>query len=110
MARTLIPVDSVSNEGISLVIDTAGDSVNQHAFVNTGKEVLFSKNDDTVDHTITVQYKEDEYGRDGSDIVTVAAGDTVCIGNFNKELYNHGNEVYVDLDADTGISLCVIRL
>lgn len=107
MARTLIPIDTVTHDGIVFVPDTAANTTDGNYFINSGHEFLFVENTGGTSVTVTIDYVADKYGRDGEKTVTVAAGTTKVIGPFNKDLYNQaGEQVHVDVSA--ACDLCVI--
>jgi hypothetical protein len=111
MARTLIEVDKTSKGGLDFIIDTAVDSANGMEFVNSGNEIMFVENSDTVDHTVTVDYKMDKFGRDGNDQIVVPAGKTFALGTFYTQLYNQNkNKVLIDFDASTGLAVAVVQV
>lgn len=100
MARTVIPVDSVSHNGAVFAIDTAADVTNGNYFLNSGVELLFVDNTDVSSITITIDYVADRYGRDGTKTHTVDPGTMKVIGPFTKDLYNQsGEQVYVNASA-----------
>lgn len=100
MPRTQIPIDAVNDSGIMFVADTAADTTNGNYFVNSGRELLFVENTGSSSVTITLDYVADQYGRDGTKVITVAAGVTKVIGPFAKDLYNQsGEQVYINASA-----------
>jgi hypothetical protein len=110
--RTEILVDVVSESGIDFLIDTAADATNGMQFSNTGRELLLVKNGSASTVTLTLDMKQDGYGRDGSKVVTVAAGATKVIGTFWPELYNQGDKnkkVFVDFSAATSVTVAVVQ-
>jgi hypothetical protein len=111
MARTEIPVDVVSESGVDLLIDTVADALGMQ-FSNSGRELLLVKNGGTASTNVTIDFKADGYGRDGSKVVAVAAGATKAIGTFWPELYNQGEKnqkVFVDFSAATSVTVAVIQ-
>jgi hypothetical protein len=112
MARTEIPVDVVSEIGVDFLIDTAADSANGMQYSNTGRELLLVKNGSASSVNVTVDMKQDGYGRDGSKVIAVAAGATKAIGTFWPELYNQGDKnqkVFVDFSAATSVTVAVVQ-
>ncbi|OYD08546.1 hypothetical protein [Paludifilum halophilum] len=109
MARTAIPVDSPTTNGILLQVDTTIDQTNGMEFTNTGREVLLVENTGTGALTVTLDYAPDRFGRDGQKSVTLQEGETKVIGPFDRDLYNQNNKVYVDFDAATG-NVAVVKV
>lgn len=109
MARTIIPITTATNEGVVFDVSTPADATNGMAFVNTGREVLLVDNAGASSTTLTVDYKADRYGRDGSDSITIAAGEQRLIGTFNADLYNQKNQVHLDFSSATSVNVAVVK-
>lgn len=113
MARTAIPVQTIpANGGVLDDISwTAGDDVNDHEFVNTGREILVMKNTHTGEQTATVVSVADQYGRTGD--ATLAPDATTGFSFWGPGKPAHWNStstlVYVNPVDDTSVSFAVIR-
>jgi hypothetical protein len=110
MARKLIPVDNLTLSGLAINPVTTMDAANGMQFVNTGREIMIAKNTDTVAHTLTIDFAPDRFGRDGSEEISVVAGETLASGLFLPELYNQVHKVLFDVDADTGMTVQIIKV
>lgn len=115
MARTAIAITEVGNQGSKNPITyTAGDAANDHAFENTGREVLLVKNGAT-DVQVTVHAVPDEAGREVDIVATVSANTEALFGPFKPAWWNQRSgvdqgKIQVDIDDDTNVELAVFRL
>jgi hypothetical protein len=101
MARTQIPVDVSADGGAVFAIDTAADTTNGNYFINSGRELLFIENTGASSVTVTIDMMADSYGRDGSKMITVPAGEMRMAGPFPKVPYNQpGEQVHVNASGD----------
>lgn len=115
MPRVIIPVQELTeNAQVDASITfTAGDASNNHYFLNTGREVLIMQSS-AGGKTATITSVADEDGRTGDLTLAPAAGIIGAAGFFNPSLFSQGgsgdlNKVFVELDADTGVSFAVVR-
>ena len=114
MARTQIPIQELAvNGGTDADLAwTAGDDVNEHYFLNTGREILLMRSVDG-SKTATIVSVADEYGRTGDKTIAPAAGKYAAAGPFAPKLFGQTGadfgRVHVDLDDDTNVHFAVIR-
>ena len=113
MARTNIAIQNVdANEQLTPTF-SAMDDVNDHDFVNTGRELVIVQNDDGSPHTVTIVSKGDPvYGRTGDLVKAVAAGAREIFGFLNPSGWNQaaGSLVHVDIDDDTSMTVAVCQI
>lgn len=120
MARTVLTVQSIARTGLNPVY-SAGDSANGHSFDNTGQNIfLIVKNGDASDKTVTITTPNTIDGHALGDLaVVVTAGEERAIGPFPNAIYgtvdtdpdpNIDPAVFVDLSADTSVTLGAFRL
>lgn len=115
MPRTSIAVEEVPFQSFDNDITFgAVDAVNGMMFPNDGQTVLLVKNADAASKTVTVQSVQDENGRTGNLVVTVAAGKTGIIGPLRPKLFSQrsidAGMVYVDFSAATSTTVACLRL
>lgn len=111
MARTALTVQTISRSGIAPSY-ASGDAANGHQFSNNGKTFLHVKNGGGSSITVTIQTPGSVDGLAVADrTVTVANGAEKMIGPFPTTTYNQsGGLVYVDLSADTSVTLAAFYL
>ncbi len=120
MARTVLTVNSVVRTGL-VVAYVSGDSANGHSFDNTGENVfLLVINGDAADKTVTITTPNQVDGHDIGDLaVVVTASEERVIGPFPNAIYGTVDTdpdpdidpaVFVDLSADTSVTLGAFRL
>lgn len=115
MARTSIAVQTVPAHGAALddITFSAADATNDHDFVNTGRELVLMKNDDSSQHTATIVSVADEHGRTGDQDMAPDAGEISIAGPFPPSLWNsEAGKAYINLGAgeDTSVTFAVVRL
>lgn len=111
MARTSIPVTDQPNEGSTEISYTSGDATNDMKYVNTGTVILLVSVGST-ETTITVKAVDDMAGRSVDEAQTVTSSE-VIFGPFTQSWWNQqdgSDEVYVNLDNDTGVNVAALRL
>jgi hypothetical protein len=121
MARDVLTVQDVSRTGLA-VSYAAGDSANGHSFDNARHNVfLHIKNSDGSPVNATIITPNTVDGLAIGDLVVVIPATTgdVMIGPFPAALYDTVDSdpvpeidpaIFVDLSADTGITLAAIKL
>jgi hypothetical protein len=110
-ARTVIPVQTIPFQGsIADIVYTAGDATNDMQFDNDGNTLLFVKNGGGVTINATVVSVDDEFSRDGDDVITVLAGDDGVGGPYIQSIWNQAGRIaFVDLDTDASVSVAAIK-
>lgn len=112
MARTDVPVVSVSPNGNILLSFTTGDATNDHEMSNDGVTVLMMVVGAASTPTLTVISTPDNLGRTGDITQLYAATTTRVFGPFAPtSAWNQTNgKVNLDLDTDTLVTLVAFRL
>lgn len=96
--------------------ETTGDPSNDHLMANSGRTILFARNDGTASHDVTIQAPGNVGG--GLDVpdevVSVAAGETKAIGPLDPAIMNRSadpdaGKVYVDV-ASSDIVFFAVKL
>lgn len=100
-----------TNKGGLTPVFTSADSLGD-SFSNSGDAVLYVKNGDTTDKTVTIDSQRPcDQGFDHDLTVTVSAGSEEMIGPFNSYRFNDdSNKVNVSYDAVTSVTVAVIKL
>jgi hypothetical protein len=114
MPRTSIAVEEVPFQSYDNDITFSNvDAANGMMFPNDGQTVLLVKNADATSKTVTVRSVQDENGRTGDLVVTVAAGKTAWIGPLRQKLFcqrsTDAGMVYVDFSAATSTTVACMR-
>lgn len=111
MARVNIPITNITRTGVSLAAaGTAGNSVDNHEFVNDGNTILRVKNTDGASKTVTLRIARTVDGQAVTNR-TVNVGATtgdVAMGPF--PVVDYGSLMQVDLSAATGVTLYAYTL
>lgn len=117
-ARTEITVQQLPENGAAFstlgqIAFTAGDSTNGMKFKNSGREMIILRNGNAATRTATVLGVRDENGRTGNVVLTAPAFatpvDGIAYGGpYPEALF--GSDLEFDLDADTNLSIAVVRL
>jgi hypothetical protein len=115
VARGNLAVQQITRAGISQTL-SAGDATNHHKFLNDGKRTyLRAKNTDSSAKTLTFLIPGSIDGQSVANsgrqvVVPLTTGD-LLIGPFPAAQYNQSDGyVYVNLSADTGVTLGVFRV
>ena len=87
--------------------DVGGDS-----FLNDGDTVLYVKNDDSAEHTVTLEIQKSvDFGSLTNPTVTVPAGEERIIGPFNREWFNDSDKyAHVSYDAVTSVTVAALKV
>lgn len=99
MARTALPVNTITRTGITPASETAGDATNGMTMVNNGRTVLLTHNTNggSTAHTLTISLTG---AVDGQGIVprtwSIAASASKYIGPFPADSY--GGTMKIDVD------------
>ncbi len=112
MARTDIPVQTVSPNGQFVVTLTAGDSSNNMEFLNDGRTVLVCVQGSSGTPTVTIVSVADAIGRTGDVAPTMGTDTTRILGPFSpKGAWNQADgTVQIDLDTSTNFTIAAVRL
>jgi hypothetical protein len=109
-ARTNIPVQTIPFQGsIAEVAFTAGDAANGMQFDNDGNTLLLIQT--TTNATVTtVVSVDDEFSRDGDDVITTGTNKIGTGGPYIQSIWNQAGRIcFVDLDQDTGMSIAAVK-
>jgi hypothetical protein len=114
MPRTALAVQVIpKGDALDNVSFTAGDDVNDHEFINTGKEILVMIDSAAAARTAVVKSVADPAtGRLGDATLAPTGGGTkICMsGPFPPPLWSQSTGlVNVDLTDDTNITFAVVR-
>jgi hypothetical protein len=117
MARTAITVQEITRgTPLTDLTWTAASAANDHYFINSGREILLTKNGDASPHTITVVSVTDGFARTGDHSLVTGASDNCADGFFLPEVWNQRGaselgQVHIDIGSgeDTSMYLAVIR-
>lgn len=111
MPRATLSVQDITTSGL-VATYANGDAANGHQFANDGDVFLHVKNGGTAAITVTVPTPAKVSGLDVADVsVSVGAGGEAFIGPFDPTLFNQsGGVTYVNLSADTSVTLAALRL
>ena len=120
MARTVIPVQTLSKNDSAAITWTAADNANGNYFINDGKTILLAKNEGAGGaRTVTIDAVSDPFGRAVDEEMTVAAFDTPEPGlnssgfldpvAWNQLGTGDLGRVHVDCDADTDLYLAALK-
>ncbi len=111
MARTDITV-STPTYGLALMTETAADASNEMSFSNDGKTILVVSNEHaSTACNVTIAVNADEYGRDVTETLSIAAGRVGYSTFLPPQVYNQANnKVHVDFDVDTDVKVAAIRM
>lgn len=117
-ARTEITVQQAPENGLAFsalgqYAFTACDSTNGMKFKNSGKEIVVIRNGNAATRTATFLGVRDENGRTANTVITAQAFSTPVDGIAIQALLPEalfGSTCEIDFDADTNLSIAVIRL
>ena len=92
MPRTDVPIIDITRAGVSAAAggsEVAGDTVNDHAMKNTGKEFLHCRNTNAGAQTITLEIAKLVDGQAVTDpVVSIPGTETKLIGPFPESIYD----------------------
>lgn len=109
MPRATLVLSNVSLAGVVLATVTpiVLDGVQ---FQNNGKQILFVDNGGVAPINLTIDMDADRYGRDGTKVIAILAGEKRYIGPFLPLAYNQDGYVLVDFSAATSVLVGVLSL
>lgn len=107
--RATLALSTVSLSGVELatVTPVVLDGVQ---FQNNGNQMLFVDNGGLASINVTVDMGADRYGRDGTKVIAIPAGEQRFIGPFNPNAYNQSGYVNVDFSDDDTVLVGVLSL
>jgi len=114
MARTAIAVQVVpKNTELDDITFSAGDSVNNHYWENSGKEFLLMKSTNGSLPAV-VDSVADEQGRTGDVTLTPGAGEMSMAGPFDPAAWNQRGasdlgHVHMDIADATNVTFAVVQ-
>lgn len=113
MARTVIPLTTVTPQLSVILPATNADAMNGMMFLNDGSSILQVTNGSMSDKTVTVISVPDEAGRTGNLAQVMAAGTTYIFGPFRQAWWNQTTGdvgyVYVNFSDATSVTCRVIN-
>lgn len=115
MARTELTVQEINFQKGEAIVGIAGDSANDHMFINDGRTVLYVKNAGVGAVSVTIKSVADELGRIQDEVLSVAAATEAIFaptrkGGWNQKSGVDAGKTYVDLDIDTSVTLVPLRI
>lgn len=97
MARTPVPVTSITRAGVTAAAEVNGDTVNGHSVANNGSTFIVVRNNGATPRTLTINLQGSV---DGQPItarsISVAASATRYVGPFSTTQYGTTIECQVD--------------
>jgi len=114
MARTAIAVQTIpKNSVLDDITFSAADAVNNHSWINSGKEILLMKSTNGA-LTAVISSVTDEHGRTGDITLTPGAGDTSAAGPLEPAIWNQRaaadlGKVFMGLSDSTNITFAVVK-
>lgn len=106
MARTALPIQRITRDGLDPTYEAANADGNSAA--NDGHIYLHVKNGDTAEHTVTVITTATVHGYDLTDqAIPVAAGGEAISGPFPPATFSR--ELTIDYSATTSMTVAALR-
>ena len=109
MARVTIARSTVTLSGLELATADA-NSADGMQFQNNGNQILFVDNGSGSSIDVTIDMAADQYGREGSKVVAVPAGEQRFIGPFPPTPFSQNGYVTVDFSASEDVEVAVLSL
>ena len=112
MARTQIPVQTITKNTAAAAAFMDADGSNGMYFVNDGKTELLVQNGGGSSCTVTVHSVADPYGRTGDLTPAVAAGALLSVPEMDAILFNQqlGGASVVEIDFSEATSVTVAAI
>jgi hypothetical protein len=109
MPRVVIPRTAAGLNGVELST-IAADDTDGMQFGNNGGQLLYVDNGSESSIDVTITMVTDRFGRSGTKVVAVPAGEQRYVGPFPIEPYNHDGAVHVDVSDETDVLVGVLSM